>query len=284
MSLTTFLKCEGVSAKFREVFALPPVAPLGKLHAEPLTKNYSLVGTAFDYLLRFYLEQLHPSAQAKHWIAEAALMSTLLRNNHSVSRQARIIVRTARERHQTFMQNGRITDDLLRSCVLLAQIDPIFRRDVIVPNFGQIDERDVIDLRNLINLITPATFPIKNVCLLDPTFGVGSQLVEGADVDLVIDEAIIDIKTTINPKLQREYFNQVVGYYILSRIGEIGGLPIGHHISQIGIYSARFGRLYLFKMEDLASEAAIKAFAQWFVERAQQEFGTDLTKLKALRF
>ena len=30
------------------------------LLAEPLTKNYSLVGIAFDYIFRFFLENLDP--------------------------------------------------------------------------------------------------------------------------------------------------------------------------------------------------------------------------------
>jgi hypothetical protein len=243
-----------------------------------------LVGTAFDYLLRFYLEHLYPSAQAKYWIAEAALALPLLQKNVDVLRQAKKIVQTARELHLEYMQNGQISDNLLSSCLLLAQIDPIFRPGIIVPNFGQIDENDVSDLRNLINLVTQQTFPVEKICILNPTFGVGSQLVGGADVDLVIDEAIIDIKTTIDPNFQRKHFNQVLGYYILSRIGGIEGLPKGHRISQIGIYSARFGYLHLFKIEELAREAEILAFSEWFIERAQQEFGTDLTKLKTLRF
>lgn len=284
MSLTSFLKCKGVSAKFRETFALPFTPPLDNLRAEPLTKNYSLVGTAFDYLLRFYLERLYPFAQAKYWIAESALTCSILQNNKAIYKQVRTIVQTARELQTTYLQGGQITDELLRVCLLLAQIDPIFRRSVIVPNFGHIDECDIADLRNLISLVTPETFPIRDICLLDPTFGAASWLVGGADVDLVIDEAIVDIKTTINPKLQRKHFNQVLGYYILSRIGKIEGLPTNHCICQIGVYSARFGELYLFNVEKLANEDTIRAFSRWFIDRAQQEFGTDLTKLNSLLY
>ena len=73
MSLTSFLERKDVKAQFRETFAKPSVAPDPELHAIPLTKNYSLVGTAFDYVVRFYLERLYPFAHASPWVAEVAL-------------------------------------------------------------------------------------------------------------------------------------------------------------------------------------------------------------------
>ncbi|HEX2905813.1 MAG TPA: hypothetical protein VHO69_03065 [Phototrophicaceae bacterium] len=152
MSLTCFLKCQGVETKFRETFPLPHTSSPDKMLAVPLTKNYSLVGTAFDYLLRFYLERLYPSEQSKSWIAEAALDCSILQNNEAAQKQAQTIVQTARELQATYLQSGQITDKLLRACLLLAQVDPIFRRNVIVSDFGKIDECDVVDLRNLIKV------------------------------------------------------------------------------------------------------------------------------------
>ncbi len=64
MSLSSFLEHKDVEAQLRETFAKPSVAPYQELRATPLTKNYSLVGTAFDYVVRFYLERLYPFAHA----------------------------------------------------------------------------------------------------------------------------------------------------------------------------------------------------------------------------
>ena len=43
------------------------------LQAEPHTKNYGIVGTAFDYLFRFGLQRLNESAKTTRWVAESGL-------------------------------------------------------------------------------------------------------------------------------------------------------------------------------------------------------------------
>src|SRR5437773_972190 len=70
MSLTSFLNNPDVRKKFREEFPRQPVRRKLTPLAPPLTNNNSLVGTAFDYLLRFYLERLNPNAQCSAWVAE----------------------------------------------------------------------------------------------------------------------------------------------------------------------------------------------------------------------
>jgi hypothetical protein len=212
MSLTSFLDLKDVKAKFREVFVKPTVTSFGEIGAAPLTKNYGVVGSAFDYLLRFYLERHYSSARAKHWVAEIALHSPILSRHRTVFEQAQTIVRKAREQHSQYLQDGQISDDLLHSCVLLSHIDMLYRPGIIPPQFGIIDERDILDLRNLINLVTPLTFRVEHHCLLNPTFGAASFLVGGADADLVIDNTIIDIKTTKEPRLQADHFYQIIGY------------------------------------------------------------------------
>ena len=282
MSLTSFLALKDVKAKFREEFSKPSVSTFAEMQAVPLTKNYSVVGSAFDYLLRFYLERRYPSARATHWVAEIALRSPILLHHRTVFEQAQTIVQMAREHQKQYLQNGRISDDLLHSCVLLSHIDMIYRPGIIPPQLGIIDERDILDLRNLINLVTPLTFRVEHNCLLNPTFGAASLLVGGADADLVIDNTIIDIKTTKKPTLQSNHFFQIVGYCILSRLGGIDGMPEEYRINQVGIYSSRYGRLLLFRLDEIADETKFRSFSEWFVERAEQESGRSFDKLKNL--
>jgi hypothetical protein len=70
MSLTTFIAEPDVKAWFKANF--PFHAP--KLHplacSEPRTKRYAMVGTAFDYLPRFKLQQMYPYAVTERWVAE----------------------------------------------------------------------------------------------------------------------------------------------------------------------------------------------------------------------
>ena len=171
------------------------------------------------------------------------------------------------------MKTGLISEDIFKSAVLLAQLDPIFRAGVVDENIGTVDDRDISDLRKLISIVEPKNFKAVELCLLDPTFGKASALVGGADVDLVIDDMMIDIKTTKKFELQRDYFNQLIGYYILYRIGGIDGMPPKHEIRRIGIYFSRHGYLYLIDVHDVINQDTFSKFIEWFKERAGKEYG-----------
>jgi len=78
MSLISFIKIPEVRRKFAETFPKQPFKLDAKIVAPPLTKNYSLVGTAFDYLMRFYIEYLNPKSITKKWVAELAIVRLLM--------------------------------------------------------------------------------------------------------------------------------------------------------------------------------------------------------------
>src|SRR5215831_3609438 len=73
MSLTSLLKEADVRERFYEEFTKPSVAAGRQLLAAPLSKRYSLVGIAFDYLLRFHLQRFNPRAVHRSWVAELGL-------------------------------------------------------------------------------------------------------------------------------------------------------------------------------------------------------------------
>lgn len=62
MSVTSILNYSNKQFKdFRtlleELFPIPKFESGANIKVEPVTKNYGLIGTAFDYLLRFSLEK-----------------------------------------------------------------------------------------------------------------------------------------------------------------------------------------------------------------------------------
>ena len=72
MSLTHFLEMSDVTARLK---ALRPKVPhnIGApLQVEPRSNRYTMVGTAFDYLLRFELQRRAPYAVSERWVAESA--------------------------------------------------------------------------------------------------------------------------------------------------------------------------------------------------------------------
>lgn len=264
------MKIPDVREKFKQTFTKPRYTIEHDMVASPVTKNYSLVGTAFDYLLRFQLEHWYTSATSAGWVAEISLF--MVEEDTPRHKYIRNVLDICREEHYQFIRTGEITKGILKTCLVLAQLDVIFRRTALVSDFMQFDDGDLQDLRTLIKSVPPNMFDHNKLCLLDPTFGDGSILVRGADVDLVIDDMIIDIKTTINPLLQLEHFRQLVGYYLLYRYGGITGAPEGHTINRLGIYYSRFAELVTFDVKDIIPIRAQDEFLPWFVERAKSEY------------
>lgn len=277
MSLTSFLKNKDVKERFRQEFSKPKFSQNKEILAPPITKRYALMGTAFDYLMRFYLERLNPSATSKTWVAEISADSLdsgfpYLESSTELAQRAKEIIIQAKKDHANYLKSGMMNEYIIKSAISLAQLDPIYRAGVIDKNMGIIDEGDIEDLKNLISIVDPELFKANKTCSLNPTFGVGSQLVGGADIDLVIDAMLIDIKTTKFLDFKRDYFNQLLGYYALYKIGGIDGLSQKHEIKTLGIYFSRHGILHSINVADVVNENTFPRFLEWLKVRASEEF------------
>ena len=78
------------------------------------------------------------------------------------------------------------------------------------------------------------------MCILNPTFSKASKITGIlADADLLLDDALIEIKTVKNLQFDRSTFNQLMRYYLLSKIGGIDHPPEDHDIRKIGVYFYR---------------------------------------------
>ena len=111
------------------------------------------------------------------------------------------------------------------------------------------------------------------------------------DADIIVDDMLIDIKTTKKMDFTRDYFNQLVGYYVLSRLGMVNTdmdvvddddeydgskglvvtLPGGRKatfnitgsitdIEKIGIYFSRYGKLYTMPVEPIRENPRFAEF------------------------
>jgi hypothetical protein len=92
-------------------------------------------------------------------------------------------------------------------------------------------------------------------------------LVSGADADLILDDMLIDIKVTTKAGINREFFNQLMGYYTLN---EIAGIEynFGKTINKLGIYSARYGELISFDVNEVIEQNEFREFCHWFIDKA----------------
>ena len=291
MSLTTFLKIKDVKERFKQEFTKPKFSAEKSLLAPPLTKNYGVVGTAFDYLFRFYLKRLNTKAIERKWVAENAVRVLFMYKEgfildlttgkmcvepdevtdkadlalfHKIER----ILSEARSRYQVYLKTGKITKPLLTSVILLANLDLIIR----VGGFGDYVELDVVsgedikDLTKLVEIINPEIFKATKNCFLNPTFGAASELVGGADADVIIDDTLIEIKMVKKLELKRDYFDQLLGYYCLSKIGCIKDYTIKY----LSVYFSRHAYFYTIPIQDYIKQTDFPKFLRWFERRAEQ--------------
>lgn len=272
MSLFDFIRQPDVKAKFKAEFPKPKLTVTKEPLAPSLTKNPQLIGVAFDYLLRFYIQHLNPHANTRGWVAESSV-ALLSRNPklQDLCNECCKIIDAAKIHHATFLENGVLTDDLLRHTLLLAKIDSFRRARVIDINLHQINPQDIQDLRNLIAVVDPNQFKTSAPIFLNPVFGMASAMLGGADADLIIGDLLIDVKTIKNFELDLDSFHQLVAYFTLSVLN--GSYERGqhdyYHIKRVGIYFSRYGHLHTMNIEDIVDAARFPEFLKWFENRAR---------------
>ena len=309
MSLTSILKSShfrDLKEKLREDFPRPKFVLTGDIIAPPQTKNYGIIGTAFDYLLRFKLEYTYKenTEQKDEWIADLAIgriknsmnfketkpddivsgdgkkmskkekkeiadisnqMSRHLANRRKDFYNKVIgLYEEAKGNYQNYILNGNFSEELAKSTMVLAKLDLYVRAGILDNTISIFDKEDLEDLEKLYSIIPIEEFsPIKKITL-NPTFGEGSAMFFGADADFIIDNKLIDVKTTKNLKIDRSQLNQLLCYYIASRIGGINGnKKLKDEINMIGIYFSRYGKLWTIGLDEFAPKDKFKEFQEW---------------------
>jgi hypothetical protein len=259
---------------FHEKFLSTITRPKGKLDkpllAPPLTLNYQLVGIAFDYLLRFYLERLNVGSKTSLWAAEeGVILLDPLEESSDKYKRAKSLLDGARNLYQSFIQDGVFTDELISAALCLAYLEGTRRSGVFNEADIVIDERDIADLRQLLSLVRQQEFASRKACYLNPTFGTTRS-----NADLIIDEKVIEIKTIKNLVLDRRHLHQLVQYYILLSLEGIDverKRPINYfeevcEVNQICIYFSRYGYLHVMKIADLINPENLPGFVKWYIE------------------
>lgn len=226
-----------------------PIKP-GIPVVEPRTSRTSLIGIAFDYALRWHAQIRNPlTADRGHWVAENALekLPRLLR------RKAEHEIRVARALLARAIHNHRYPVLLLRSALQLGRLDLVYRAHFIDDAIGtDEDPADVDDLVSLMRIVPPTLVAPGTQCLLNPVF-TKSKYVGGADADLVVGDTLIDVKASKRPTIEKDWFNQILCYYLLYNAAGFSGCASQPAIHRIGLYLARHGISVTWRVADLAA-------------------------------
>lgn len=232
---------------------------------------YGTIGTAIDYRLRYYFGVTKPmELVAGHGarilagspvkaadgtvrglgkpIMPKDLIVSFFASLDLVLDQAQPIGKKLDRAHEEL---------LARYCVVLALFEEVFRagpspRSPLLSrphndlnSFLEISEPHwVDDLCNMSWLFhDKLKRRLSEPAVLNPTFD-GSQHVGGADADLILNNILLDIKATINPRVEPSWLYQLLGYVLLDYSDE-------YKMKGIGLYLARQGVLFEWDITDL---------------------------------
>jgi len=269
------------------------------LQVPPLTANYQIVGGAFDYLLRFLLQRINPSARDTAWMAERGVeliglgpdaapdsdVPTISR--HPKRLKAAAYLADAKRQHRAYVESGQVTAELLVAVNRLAHLDTACRSGpdrVDWHAIGYMNPDDATDLKAMLQLVDEKTFRASRLCLLKPRLA-AAELVGGADPDFILDDCIVDVRSGREARIDARDFYQLVGYYLLVGLGGVSRpdrTPEQCPITSLGIYLARFGQLWKVPVRDILPPASVPGIVAWFVEAACAQDKARLELLPAL--
>lgn len=249
----------------------------------PFSKRYRLVGSAFDYLLRFYIERMNsPECTVVYpWVAEGWTIaggrvdvwlgydpvgkkSEWVVSPGGIGEKCEQILSKAKAQYSLYLRTGEITDDLIKSSIKLSQLDNIAKSCYVDERLGTVTKDDVRDLRQLMAIVDPAMFRARQLCVLNPRLGNMRGHIGCAD--LVIDDALLEIKTVKHLQLEKKYLDELISYYVLFRMGGfsqmkgVKGALVEPKIRKLGIYYSRYAELFTLPVEAVVNERKLALF------------------------
>lgn len=269
MSLSSLLETPEVVAPLRDLIRNPGLTPRPPVRVPSLGGAPSRMGTAFDYALRFGLGARFRATARANVAAGAAFMAMFdpAANDEALFRLHRHALRV--------LSRSPLRRQLTRAasvaCFDLAGLD-LLRRTGLYDDVGRTPTpEDLDEIRALYAIVPWEEFRPRRVLRLNPTFGDGSELVGGADADLLVDDCIIDIKTVKESKLHVDYVRQLVGYALLANAYGVDGSRARIDVRRLGVYFARAGVVHRFEMEESIAPADELRVLRHFLAHARRE-------------
>jgi hypothetical protein len=294
---TEFIAKEPVRDKISTEYSNPGRDVEGALKVEHNSYEHSLLGQAFDYLIRFWLEQQHQEVHDPHtgrlgrdWTNTLEYRNTF--NPYAddgerpspptdEEREARnAALKRAEKKHEQFRKTGMNANDAIDAALVYSGLDLNigFEEGTITANSFEDDV--VTELQELFHLFREQESLLGESVIISPDFGERSFILEGHG-DFIVEEMLVDVKTTENPSFKPGYWRQLLAYYILNDIHreliaeEVDGYGSATpypDLTTVGIYFARFGELQTVDIKEyIQSRQEYERFRAWFVDRAIEE-------------
>lgn len=245
-----------------EELPFPPSPPIVVSRASRAT---SIIGHAYDYWLRAYIQRINDCPQELHEdsLAASFAVQMLAGPMPSLPETYRQIV----DRRNAYITKAcDVTPGLIQGAIVLGNLDQYYRSGQLVEGgVLQVNEADVEDLQRLIQETESysSLFLAQNSLVCNPCFGEAiTQLVGGADGDLLMDGMLIDIKVESAFKWKIAHLRQLVGYWILSCLTP----RFEGEIEHLAIWNPRCCRLVYIPVQEVCRSINMVEFVDAFLE------------------
>lgn len=271
MPLTSFVRRPDIQAAWSRHGVVPPTSPglTRALKAPVLTPSdgsepdWALIGTAFDYALRFKLERLgrqRGNRVLRHDRLYAELsLNSMWRPILGIQRLPDGVIADLTAKMATVQDplaahaDGRWDDDrrLAALCLWLADLDGYAREGRFDPAapLREVTRTDLLAIIAATDFVALAD-QLGDQVALNPGLALARQ-VGGADADLVTPHLVVDIKTTMRSPVTAANLLQMAAYATLIRAGGLAIAPSWRGVEAVGLYSARHARLLRWPLADL---------------------------------
>jgi len=250
LTLTDFITQPDIRMKLDQYIYFPdnPCRDL-KIRVPLTNRRYVLVGHAFDILLSLYLEKNYTGFCKESFDYYKYERIAYLNNSWS-----KAYLKATKECEKYLKSKKSISENIIRAAIVLAKFENCSRCGYPPTDLDIFYEEDTQDLLKMIEVLPQEIIPKKRI-YLGSGLCCGGSAVRAADIDLLIDDTIIDVKTVSVIKDRKSYFRQVICYNIM-----IGNMGLGEwnknkgkkiELSRVGIYYSRFGFFETYLLSDM---------------------------------
>ena len=183
---------------------------------------------------------------------------------------------------EQYVETGMNTERLVRAAVINSGWKP----DESVHSWVDRDafEKDILEeMDEMFRLLRETEWTRGDKVIEEPDFG-GHRYVLPGEGDFIVDDLLVDIKTTERREFTNEFWRQLLLYYVLCDVQRTlydirgyGEQDDRTHIrypkiNRVGVYFARYGELRVVEMDEaIEDRERYEEFRAWIVDRGIEE-------------
>ncbi|WP_276302557.1 hypothetical protein [Halorussus lipolyticus] len=182
----------------------------------------------------------------------------------------------AKKHAEQFVKTGMNADEVVNAALLYSGWDQEKEENSSI-DLESFNDDLVTELQGLFNQLRSQEWTTGELTYLNPNFGQHWNILEG-EADFIIDDLLVDVKTTEDETFTPAFWRQLLTYYILNDVQRVLYEETDRtdqeypKVNRVGIYFARYGELQTVDMDDIINDRdEYERFRAWFVDRAIEE-------------